>query len=85
MPSGKGDRLPHRLSKVVDVIEATVLRGDLALGVFFDIEGAFDNVLTHKVLEGLKDKGVPNIITNWYDNYLTNRFVEVSLGNTGGC
>ena len=41
------------LSDVVNVIEASVMRGRNTLGVFFDIQGAFDNVLADKVIEGM--------------------------------
>ena len=54
MPSGKVGQ-PF----LVDSIESVILRGDLALGVFFDIEGAFDNVQTSKVLEGHRAKKGP--------------------------
>ena len=81
----KGKSTATCLSEVVDIIEASILRGKLALGVFFDIEGAFDNVLTSKTLEGLNAKGVPQDIIKWYGFYLTNRFVQVSLGNTSRC
>ena len=70
------------LSEVVDLIEQSVLRKSYALGVFFDIEGAFDNVLPCKVIEGLKEKGVPKDITSWYGFYLTNRSVKITLGRT---
>ena len=61
------------LSEVVDRIEKSVLRGSHTLGVFFDIEGAFDNVLLTKVLEGLHNKGVKEEVVNWYGHYLQNR------------
>ena len=67
---------------MVDLNEKSVLRNGYTLGVFFVIEGAFDNVLTHKVVEGLINIGVPNDITNWYQYYLTNRTVSVKLGTT---
>ena len=58
----KGRSTSSCISEVVDSIKSVILRGDLALGVFFDIEGAFDNVQTSKVLEGLKAKKVPLIL-----------------------
>ena len=81
----KGKSTATCLSEVVDIIESSILRGNLALGVFFDIEGAFDNVLTSKVIEGLNAKGVPQNFVKWYGYYLTNRFVQVSLGKTMRC
>ena len=81
----KGRSTSSCISEVVDSIESVILRGDLALGVFFDIEGAFDNVQTSKVLEGLRAKKVPPDIIRWYGHYLTTRFVQASLGKTTRC
>ena len=78
----KGKSTDTCLSEVVDNIESSILRNQYALGVFFDIEGAFDNVMTSKVLKGLNDKGVPQNIIKWYGQYLSNRSVTISLGNT---
>ena len=58
----KGRSSSSCISEVVDSVESVILRGDLALEVFFDIEGAFDNVQTSKVLEGLRAKKVPLIL-----------------------
>ena len=69
------------LSDVMDIIEQNVLRKRHTLGVFFDIEGAFDNVLLDKVLEGLQVKGVKEEVIGWYGYYLKNRTVTISLGN----
>ena len=50
------------------------------MGVFFDIQGAFDNVWADKVIEGMRLKAVPEGIVNWYGYYLKNRDVSMSLG-----
>ena len=76
----KGRSTSSCISEVVDSVESVILRGDLAPGVFFDIEGAFDNVQTSKVVEGLRAKKVPPNIIKWYGHYLTTRFVQASLG-----
>ena len=69
------------LSNVVDMIENSILRNGYTLGVFFDIEGAFDNALPVKVEEGLRRKEVPEEIIDWYGFYLSTRRVKVTLGN----
>ena len=69
------------LSEVVNVIESSVLRGGNTLGVFFDIQGAFDNVRADKVIEGMRLKAVPEEIVIWYGYYLKNRNVSMSLGS----
>ena len=81
----KGKSTDTCLSEVVDGIESAILGKQYALGVFFDIKGAFDNVLTTKVLEGLEVKGVPTNIIKWFGYYLGNRTVTLSLGKTSCC
>ena len=81
----KGKPTTTCLSEVVDCIESSILRGKMVLGVFFDIEGAFDNVQTSKVLEGLRAKGVPHNIIDWYEHYLSSCCVEISIGETTRC
>ena len=71
MRFGKGKSTTTCLSEVVDCIESSILRVRWSWGVFFDIEGAFDNVQTSKVLEGLRAKGVPHNIIDWYGQYLS--------------
>ena len=34
------------------------------MGLFFDIQGAFDNVLADKVIEGMRHKAVPEGIVD---------------------
>ena len=68
------------LSEVVNVIEGSVMRGGNTLGVFFDIQGAFDNARADKVIKGMCLKAVPEGIVNWYGYYLKNRNVSMSLG-----
>ena len=68
------------LSNVVDLIENSILRKGYTLGVFFDIEGAFDNALPAKVEEGLRRKEVPEDIIDWYGFYLSTRRVKITLG-----
>ena len=49
--------------------------GKPVLGVFLDIQAAFDTIKPEKIRDELTAKGVENIITNWYYNYLTHRNV----------
>ena len=70
---------------MVNEIEASVTRGGNSLGVFFDIQGAFDNVLADKVIAGMRKKDIPEIIITWYGYYLKNRSVTMSLGDKEVC
>ena len=49
----KGRSTESALSDVVDVIEHQIMRGGFALGIFLDIEGAFDNALPQAVVAEL--------------------------------
>ena len=75
----KGFSTDTALSGVVDRIESSILRGGFSLGVFFDIEGAFDNVITPKITDGLIKKGAPQFLVNWYGFYLRNRFIFLDM------
>ena len=65
------------LAEVVGNVEAAVTRGQFALGIFLDIAGAFDNLLPEAAILGMKNKGISQLITNWYGNYLTKRTITL--------
>jgi hypothetical protein len=70
------------LSEVVDKIESGLLRGQYTLGVFLDIQGAFDNLSIKSAIIGMKDRGFPPLITSWYRHYLSNRCAEIEVKGT---
>ena len=53
-----------------------------ALGAFFDIEGAFDNVPFQAMADALEDRQVPKVICLWVSNMLRQRVVTASLGDS---
>ena len=70
------------LSEVVDKIESGLLRGQYTLGVFLDIQGAFDNLSIKSAIIGMKNRGFPPLITSWYGYYLSNRCAEIEVQGT---
>ncbi len=62
---------------MVEYAESAIIQKQFALGVFLDIQGAFDNVSIDTVIKGMKDKNLPNIFINWYRSYLSYRTVTV--------
>ncbi len=70
------------LSNMVEYIEAAFIRKSYALGVFLDIQGAFDNVPTRVILQGMKNKGLPDVFIDWYKALLNNRIMVSSFGDT---
>lgn len=80
------------LHKVVYDIEKAFAQKQSCLGVFLDIEGAFDNVSFDAIIEAARYHGVPSIITNWIYQMLKNRNLfstlrqaEISKLSVRGC
>ena len=69
------------ISKVVDKIEAGLLRNQFCLGIFCDISGAFDSIKIPSIIEGMKQKGVPPFLTNWFECCLENRQASATINN----
>ena len=75
----KGSSCESALSDMVDNIEKSVLRGEIAVGVFLDIAGAFDNVSLDSAGKGMARVNVPPLITTWYKDYLYHRVARADL------
>ncbi len=54
------------------------VQNKFALGVFLDIQGAFDNVSVDAVIKGMQEKNFPEIFINWYRSYLKYRTVTIN-------
>ena len=73
------------ISKTIDKIESGILRNNFVLAVFFDIEGAFDNIQFDNVAESFNNLGIHPRIINWYDFYLRNRTVHATHSGESTC
>ena len=78
----KGKSTESALSTMVDHIEKALQKDEIALGVFLDIQGAFDNVMPESIIQGMLDKGATNELTNWYSHYLRNRRMTIDYKGT---
>ena len=67
------------LTNMVGYIESALQRDEFAMVVFLDIKGAFDNVNTLSVVQGMEEKGVEEHIVKWYKHYLQNRQISVDV------
>jgi ribonuclease HI len=67
------------LSRVVGHIEKSILNGQYTLGVFLDIQGAFDNITIDSLESGMKAHGFPTQMTSWYINYMRTRSCQSTL------
>ena len=47
--------------------------------IFLDIKGAFDHVAKNKLLENMKDQGLPCCLLSWTKSLLENRLLELSF------
>ncbi len=73
----KGKSTESALSNMTQHIEVALSNKGFALGVFLDIQGAFDNVRPESIIQGMMDKGFSNEMVQWYTHYLRYRSVEV--------
>ena len=69
------------LHEFVRRIESNFKKKKLALGIFLDIVGAFDNITFNNITAALQMLGVPSFITEWINDMLRHRKIEVKLQN----
>ncbi len=74
----RGYSTDSRLSTMVEYAESAIIQNKFALGVFLDIQGAFDNVSVDTVIVGMKNKKIPEVFINWYCSYHKYRTVTVN-------
>ena len=67
------------LSDFVDDIESSITRDQIALGVFLDIKGAFDNCQHTTIVDQMRLKNFPKKLVDWYEHYLKNRIAHSTL------
>ena len=72
----------HAISRVVDVIEASLATRQVTVTLFLDIQGAFDNILFAPIIARLRHYGVPESLCRVIDYQLRNRLTVVKLGKT---
>ncbi len=72
----KGRSTESALSNMAEHIESALVKNEFALGVFLDIQGAFDNVQPESIIQGMRDKDIEEHFIRWYEHYLRNRKIE---------
>jgi ribonuclease HI len=79
---------------VVTMIEEALLHSKkkFCVGVFADIEGAFDTVTGEAIIKAMKKKSIDDAIIGWYEQYIGNRIatlkvsgIEKMIGLSRGC
>ena len=67
------------LSNVVNYIEKYIYNGQHVLGVFLDIQAAFDTIDPDKVKVSLSEHGGEQKLVNWYHNYIKHRNLHIQI------
>jgi ribonuclease HI len=70
------------LHQMVSRVEKALEQREFALGVFFDIQGAFDNTPFEAVETALRQRLVRPSVTRWTGNMLRQRGVFATMGDT---
>ena len=73
-----GGTLPP-LHKLVEKVERTFHQKEIAVAVFLDIRGAFDNISVQAIGKAMRDRGWPKMICSWITNMLSERLVTAFL------
>jgi len=71
----------HALINIVERIRQSLDKGHAAVGVFVDLQKAFDTVDHSILLSKLKHYGVRGIANKWFKSYLSSRLQFVSVAN----
>ena len=72
----KGTSTESALHKVIHTIERRMAKKGYVLGVFLDIEGAFDNISFKAIHEAIHRSPVDNSTANWIYGMITNRYIN---------
>ena len=65
----------------LDRVYESMDKGDMAVGVYLDIEKAFDCINHNILLNKLQYYGIRGVAWNWFSSYLENRKQFVSVNN----
>ena len=67
------------LTGVVGQVEYTIQQRSQGLGIFCDLEGAFNAVSYEAIINGLNKRKFDPLFIEWYKYYLYNRFFTIDL------
>lgn len=75
----KGNSTESAIIKLVSLVESALKLGNYALGIFLDIEGAFDNIPFSAIKNALEKTAAKGNISNWILHFITNRKLKLKL------
>ena len=67
------------LHKLTNKIEEAIAHGQFALGIFLDVEGAFDAIKFKSIRKAMFDIKIPEKIIKWIYTMLTDREIQLDL------
>jgi len=70
----------HAIISIIQKIQDAIKNNTFAIGVFIDLQKAFDTVNHSILLEKLNHYGISGISNTWFKSYLTDRQQFVSIG-----
>jgi ribonuclease HI len=73
----KGLSTDTAISRTTNFIEQRIMNGQYCLGVFLDIQAAFDSIDPVHIKQSLLRHGCPQDLADWYYNYLTHREILI--------
>ena len=73
----KGCSTEAALHKVTHLIERRIAKKGYVLGVFLDIEGAFDNVSFKAISDSIKATNIDPATAQWIINMVSSRFITI--------
>ena len=74
----KGCSTEAALQKATHIIERKITKKGFVLGVFLDIEGAFDNVSFKAIATAIRATKVDPATAQWIINMVTNRYITIN-------
>lgn len=75
-----GKSTESALHQLVEKLERAMSNNQFALGIFFDIEGAFNNVTSKAVQLALDERCIATPVKKWITTMLTKRSIYTTLG-----
>ena len=70
----------HAIISIMQKIQEAIQNDNIAIGIFIDLQKAFDTVNHSILLDKLKHYGVSGVSNSWFKTYLTGRKQYVSIG-----
>ena len=77
----KGHSTSHALIDLTEAIRRSIDQNKFSVGVFIDLQKAFDTVDHHILLKKLEHYGIRGTANKWFQSYLTNRQQFVTINN----